>query len=116
MKLDGVMLFAADLEPMIAFYRDAVGFRPVEQTRLEDWVEFDTGGAPFSLHQIARHIGVTPSPTPRETASYKPILAVDDLTAARERLSAAGATILDRSWGGWDFVDPEGNVLGVRQA
>ena len=121
MKLDGVMLFAAELEPMIVFYRDVVGFRPVEQTRLEDWVEFDTGGAPFSLHQIPRHIGVTPSPAPREAGSCKPILAVDDLAvddlaAARERLSAAGAAILDRPWGGWDFADPEGNVIGVRQA
>jgi catechol 2,3-dioxygenase-like lactoylglutathione lyase family enzyme len=116
MRLDGVMLFAAELEPMIAFYRDALGFRPIEDTRLEDWVEFDTGGAPLSLHQIPRHIGVTPSSTPRETGSCKPILAVDDLAAARERLASAGAMILDRPWGGWDFADPEGNVIGVRQA
>jgi len=115
MKLDGVMLFAAELAPMVAFYRDVVGFRPIAETRLEDWVEFDTGGAPFSLHQIPRHIGVTPSPTPRETGSCKPIFAVEDLAAARDRLAAAGATILDRPWGGWDFADPEGNVIGVRE-
>jgi catechol 2,3-dioxygenase-like lactoylglutathione lyase family enzyme len=115
MRLDGVMLFAAELEPMVAFYRDALGFRPNEDTRLEDRVEFDTGGARFTLHQIPRHIGVTPSPIPREMATCKPILAVDDLAAARERLTTAGATILDRPWGGWDFVDPEGNVLGVSE-
>ena len=115
MQLDGVMLFAADLEPMVAFYRDALGFRPIEGTRLDDWVEFDTGGARFSLHQIPRHFGVTPSPAPRETGSCKLIVAVDDLATARERLTTAGATILDRPWGGWDFVDPEGNVIGVRE-
>ena len=115
MQLDGVMLFAAELEPMIAFYRDVVGFRPVEETRMEDWVEFDAGGARFSLHQIPRHIGVKASPAPRETGTCKPILAVDDLAAARERLAAAGATILARPWGGWDFADPEGNVIGVRE-
>jgi catechol 2,3-dioxygenase-like lactoylglutathione lyase family enzyme len=115
-RLDGVMLFVAELEPMVAFYRDGVGFAPVEETRVADWVEFDTGGAAFSLHQIPRDLGVRSSPRPRETGSCKPILAVDDLAAARERLAAAGATILDRPWGGWDFADPEGNVLGVRQA
>jgi hypothetical protein len=40
---------------------------------------------------------------------------VDDLDAERLRLMAAGVTILDRPWGGWDAVDPEGNVLGFRQ-
>lgn len=115
MRLDGVMLFAAELEAMVAFYRDVVGFRPIEETRLGDWVEFDTGGAAFSLHQIPRHIGVLPSPTPRETGSCKPVVAVEDLAVARERLAAAGATILDRPWGGWDFADPEGNVMGVRE-
>jgi catechol 2,3-dioxygenase-like lactoylglutathione lyase family enzyme len=115
MQLDGVMLFAAELEPMLAFYRDVVGFRPIEETRLDDWVEFDTGGTRFALHQIPRHIDVGPSPTPRENGGCKPILAVDDLAAARVRLTAAGATILERPWGGWDFADPEGNVLGVTQ-
>ena len=115
MQLDGVMLFAAELEPMIAFYRDVVGFRPIEETRLDDWIEFDTGGARFSLHQIPRHIGVKPSPAPREMGTCKPSLAVDDLAAARERLAAAGATILARPWGWWDFADPEGNVIGVRE-
>jgi predicted enzyme related to lactoylglutathione lyase len=114
MQLDGVMLFVAEIEPMLAFYRDVVGFSPNEGTRLEDWVEFGTGPASFALHQIPRHIGVKPSPTPREMATCKLILAVDDLTVARERLAAAGATILDRPWGGWDFADPEGNVVGVK--
>ena len=58
---------------------------------------------------------MTPSPVPRETGGCKPILAVDDLAAARERLAAAGATILERPWGGWDFADPEGNVIGVTE-
>jgi len=115
-RLDGVVLFVAELEPMVAFYRDALGFTPIERTRMADWVEFDTGGAAFSLHQIPAHPGVKPSPVPRETGTCKPIVAVDDLVAARERLAAAGATILDRPWGGWDFADPEGNVLRAKQA
>ena len=114
MRLDGAMLFVVDLAAMEAFYRDVVGFTPIEDTRLEDWVEFDTGATRFALHRIPVHLGVQPSPEPRATAGCKLILAVDDLAAARGRLSAAGATILERPWGGWDFADPEGNVIGVR--
>ena len=40
-------------------------------------------------------------------------LALGEPAAARDRLAAAGATILERPWGGWDFADPEGNVVGV---
>jgi catechol 2,3-dioxygenase-like lactoylglutathione lyase family enzyme len=118
MRLDQAMLFVVDLERMTAFYRDVVGLRPIEATRLQDWVEFETqGGAPFALHAIPAHIasgGKAPSPPPREQASCKLIFATRDLAAARARLEAAGAAILDRPWGGWDAVDPEGNVIGVR--
>lgn len=115
MQLAGAMLFVVDLGAMEAFYRDVVGFVPVEETRLDDWLEFDTGETRFALHAIPAHIGAKASPTPRESEGCKLILAIDDLAAARERMAAAGATILDRPWGGWDFADPEGNVLGVTQ-
>jgi catechol 2,3-dioxygenase-like lactoylglutathione lyase family enzyme len=108
------MLFVVDLAAKEAFYRDAVGFVPVEDTRLPDWVEFDTGTTRFALHAIPAHFGARASSAPRESAGCKLILAVDDLAVARDRLTAAGATILDRPWGGWDFADPEGNVIGVK--
>ena len=116
MKLSGAMLFVVDLAAMEGFYRDAVGFAPIEDTRLNDWVEFETGTTRFALHAIPAHFGATASPAPRESEGCKLILAVDDLAAARAHLAAAGATILERPWGGWDFADPEGNVVGVRQA
>ena len=115
MKLAGAMLFVANLPAMEAFYRNVCGFGPIEDTRLDDWVEFDTGSTRFALHAIPQHHGAAASPTPRETAGCKLILAADDLAATRERLAAAAATILDRPWGGWDFADPEGNVWGVRE-
>lgn len=114
-RLGGAMLFVVDLPAMAAFYRDTVGFAAIEETRLDDWVEFDTGETRFALHAISPHYGAEASPVPRETAGCKLILSVADLAATRERLAAAGATILDRAWGGWDFADPEGNVLGVRE-
>lgn len=115
MRLAGAMLFVADLEAMTAFYRDVVGFRPIEETRLEDWVEFDTGATRFALHQIPKHLGVEPSPSPRGAQSCKLILEVEKADAELDRLNAASATIIRRPWGGMDFVDPEGNVIGLRE-
>lgn len=115
MRLAGAMLFVADLEAQVAFYRDVIGFRPIEKTRLEDWVEFDTGTTRFSLHHIPKHLGIKPSPEPRETQSCKLILEVENADVELDRLNAAGVTVLHRPWGGWDFADPEGNVIGVRE-
>ena len=119
MRLDQAMLFVKDLEAMTVFYRDLIGFRLIEGTRRSDWVEFDTGGAVFALHaipaRIARDIEIATPPIPRETQSCKLIFMVDDLDAERARLAAAGVAILPRPWGGWDLVDPEGNVLGVQR-
>jgi len=118
MRMEGAMLFVKNLGEMTAFYRDVIGLRPIEQTRREDWVEFDAGGARFALHAIPRNIAerleTTDPPSVREGQSHKLIFATDDADAEKERLVAAGVTILDRPWGGWDAVDPEGNVLGVR--
>jgi catechol 2,3-dioxygenase-like lactoylglutathione lyase family enzyme len=117
MRLGQAMLFVRDLEAMTAFYRDVLGLRPVEATRRADWIEFETGGARLALHAIpdaiAREIEIAAPAAPRESQSCKLIFAVSDLDSERARLSAAGVTILQRPWGGWDALDPEGNVLGV---
>ena len=118
MRMEGAMLFVKNLGEMTAFYRDVIGLRPIEETRREDWIEFDAGGARFALHAIPPNIAeileTTAPPSAREEQSHKLIFAADDADAEKERLAAAGVTILERPWGGWDVVDPEGNVLGVR--
>jgi catechol 2,3-dioxygenase-like lactoylglutathione lyase family enzyme len=117
MRLDHAMLFVQDLERMAAFYRDVMGLKPIEATRLDDWLEFETG---FALHAIPAHIAkdihIPDPPRPREQDSCKLIFAVEDLAAEELRLTPQGVTVLHRPWGGWDAVDPEGNVLGMRQA
>lgn len=119
MRMTGAMLFVKDLGKMTAFYRDVIGFRPIADTETTDWIEFDAGGARFALHAIpapvADQLPISVSAPARESASCKLIFAVGDLGAERTRLQAAGVTILQRPWGGWDAVDPEGNVLGVRR-
>ena len=112
-RLSGAMLFVADLPAMTAFYRDVVGFTPIEDTRLDDWIEFDTGETRFALHAIPAHLGVAGSPSATINLQLCVSRGSGEPAAARDRLAAAGATILERPWGGWDFADLEGNVLGV---
>jgi len=118
MRMDGAILFVKDLGEMTAFYRDVIGFNPIEQSRRDDWVEFDVGGAGFALHAVPRAIAadipIASPPVARVSDSCKLILAVNDLDREQARLVAAGVTVLHRPWGGWDILDPEGNVLGVR--
>ena len=118
MRLGQAMLFVRDIEAMAAFYRDAIGLEPIAETHREDWIEFDAGEASFALHSIPRDVAQVieknVKTAVRETQSCKLLFTVDDLDAERARLAAAGVTILDRPWGGWDVVDPEGNVRGVR--
>ena len=115
MRLSSAMLFAADLEAQAAFYRDVIGFRPIEDTRRDDWIEFETGPTRFALHAIPAHLAIRPDPTPREAQNCKLILEVENADIELDRLNAAGVTILHRPWGGWDFADPEGNVIGISE-
>ena len=120
MRMDRAMLFVKDLDKMTAFYREVIGFRPIAETARKDWIEFDAGGMPFALHAIPAHIAGTISisspPVARESQNCKLIFVADDPDREQARLAAAGVTILHRAWGGWDAVDPEGNVFGVRPA
>jgi catechol 2,3-dioxygenase-like lactoylglutathione lyase family enzyme len=117
MRMDRAMLFVKDLAQMTAFYRDVIGLRPIEGTRRDDWIEFDAGGTSFTLHAIPQHIAdtipISSPPVARESQNCKLIFAAEDMDAERARLVAAGVPILLRPWGGWDAVDPEGNVFGV---
>jgi len=118
MRMSGAMLFVKDLGEMTAFYRDLIGFHPILETSRDDWIEFDAGGAAFALHAIPRHIAdsieIAAPPVARDSESCKLIFAVDDPEVEQARLLAAGVTFLQRPWGGWDVVDPEGNVFGIR--
>ena len=114
------MLFVKDLDRMTAFYRDVLGLQPVEETRLENWVEFRGDGARFSLHAIppgiATGIRIESPPRPREQASAKLTFAVQNVDITLEKIEQMGLPLLRRPWGGTEAVDPEGNVFAVSAA
>ncbi len=102
---------------MATFYRNALRQKPVEETRMENWVEFEAGAARLSLHaipsEIADEIQISSPPRPREKNPVKLSLEADDIASARQRLESLGATIVRRPWGAYDGIDPEGNVFGI---
>ena len=118
MQLAGAMLFVKDLDRMTAFYRDILQLRPIEDTRLDNWVEFNGEGARFSLHAIppaiAASIHIDSPPRPREQGGIKLTFIVRDVHSTFERLTAMGLPLLRRPWGAIDAVDPEGNVFALR--
>jgi predicted enzyme related to lactoylglutathione lyase len=117
MRLDGAMLFVKDLDRMAVFYRDVVGLRPIEETRLENWVEFSGDGTRFSLHAIplavASGIQIDSPPRPREQASAKLTFAVQNVETTLQKIDEMGLPLLRRPWGRTEAVDPEGNVFAV---
>ncbi len=116
--LQGVMLFVKDLDRMTAFYRDILELRPVEETRVNNWVAFEGSGVPFSLHAIppaiASTIEVGAPLRAREQSVAKLTFAVRDVHATLAQIAAQGLPLLERPWGDTEAVDPEGNVIALR--
>jgi lactoylglutathione lyase len=112
------ILFAADLERSIRFYRDVIGL-PFKFSN-ESYAEFGTEGAKFALFArehlpdlIGREVPPDPVPWPQGEVAFF----VDDPDAEHERLLGAGVEVLapptDRLWGERTLhvADPDGNVV-----
>lgn len=109
------MIYVKDLDRMVTFYGETLGLKVIEETRVDGFVEFDAGGTRFALHAIpagiAAKIEVASPPKPRETGAVKLTFEADDAASERRRLERLGVEIIDRPWGAWDAVDPEGNIF-----
>jgi lactoylglutathione lyase len=111
-----VILFVADLERSVAFYRDVIGV----PFKLEGdgYVEFATKGTKFGLYARDRLDELTGqgAESPGQPGG-EVVFLVEDVDAEAERLRAAGVTILkgpvDRPWGHRTVhvQDPDGFVV-----
>lgn len=118
--VDYVILYVADLERAVAFYRDVLGL----EHRLTDhgYAEFSTGHTKFGLLQRDR----LPDLLGREARRVgdpagEVLFIVDDVDAEVARLRGTPAKILsgpeDRPWGHrtLHLADPEGHVIELAQ-
>ncbi len=120
MRLNRAIIFVKDLNRMAEFYGQALGLKPVAETRMENWVEFEAGAAKFALHaipsEIADQIQISSPPQPREQNPVKLSFEVADVAYECQRLESLGVTVVQRPWGTYDAIDPEGNVFGIYAA
>jgi predicted enzyme related to lactoylglutathione lyase len=110
-KLQNAYYVTRDMERAVGFYRDALGLSLKFQDGAK-WAQFDAGGVNFSLS--------APEEAAPAAAGAVVIFEVDDLNAARTRLTANGATVMDsRDMGSHGrsltFRDPDGNVVQLFQ-
>ena len=117
LRLARVILFAANLDTMVAFYRDLIGL-PVASAE-PGFVCLDGGGASLALHAIGKGRAVVPKkPAPaRKDAVAKIVFLTTDPDAAMNELEAHGVRPLRRMTSGKlilrDGLDPEGNVFQI---
>jgi lactoylglutathione lyase len=112
------ILFPADLERSIGFYRDILGL-PLRFST-DSYAEFETEGAKFALYgrpHLAELIGRDAPPGPAPWPQGEIAFFVEDPDSEHERLRRSGVTILapptDRPWGERTLhvSDPDGNVI-----
>jgi predicted enzyme related to lactoylglutathione lyase len=120
MRLNRAMIYVKDINRMAAFYWNTIGLKPIEETRMENWVEFEAGATKFALNvipsEIADQIEISSPPRPREKNAVKLSFEVGDLASERQRLESLGVPIVQRPWGAYDGIDPEGNIFGICSA
>ena len=96
------------------FYQDALGIEPQFVAAEYGWAQLDAGGVPLALYQPGMGGGTGPV-----GGSLDFHLAVRDLTALADRLSALGALVGDAIQEGDDgtaFVemrDPDDNTMKI---
>lgn len=112
------MLYVKDLPRMAAFYAVLLGCEPVKLN--DQWAEFKlSSGAILGLHaipaSIAETIVITDPPAIREETPIKLVFETADAAAEAARLEQQGVILIQRPWGSWDGLDPEGNVFGLAE-
>jgi lactoylglutathione lyase len=115
-----VILFVADLERSIRFYRDVIGL-PFK-LHGDGYAEFATQGTRFGLYDRNRLDELTgQGPDAPGGPGGEVVFLVGDADAAAQRLQAAGVSILkgpvDRAWGHRTVhvEDPDGFVVELAE-
>lgn len=119
----GVVLYAADMERVAAFYALLLGARVT--ARDEEYVLLKSSALELVVRQIspgvAERIRLTVPPARREDSAAKLVFFVAGLEPIRAAIAAHGGALdpapkpwLFRGRQVWDALDPEGNVIQLR--
>jgi catechol 2,3-dioxygenase-like lactoylglutathione lyase family enzyme len=123
-RIDMIGIFVTDLQRMVAFYRDVLGFE-IDWDGVGPYAEFKNEGVRFSMFeraQLPRILGREPAYPEGINGTFE--LAVDLPTSADadrefERVVQAGARVVyaprDEPWGMHSamIADPEGNLIEI---
>lgn len=106
-KLQNAYYITRDMDRAVAFYRDALGLAVTFQDG-EKWAQMKAGDVNFSLS--------SPDEGAAGATGAVIIFEVDDITASRDQLAAAGVEIIDeRDMGdhgkALTFRDPDLNLV-----
>jgi lactoylglutathione lyase len=123
-RFDMIGIFASDLQRMVVFYRDVLGFE-IEWDGRGPYAEFKHEGIRFSMYergQLPSLLGQTPSYPAGLNGTFE--LAIDlpasaDADRMFDQVVKAGAQVLyaprDEPWGMHSsmITDPEGNIIEI---
>ena len=109
-----VILFTSDMKKASAFYRDALGFKPIIDPAIpaDEWIEFQAGRVTIALHRAGKG---------RASAGggcrHKIVFFAKDVAKARAKLVKKMVKVGPvKTWGKLsicDFSDPEGNRMQI---
>lgn len=122
-KLDLITLFVDDMDSMVAFYRDAIGFQIKRYKAGSPFASFDTGSIRFSLYARDKQNELYDQSTVKPHG-INGTTALSVLHPSKEALEEAVQqaldkrakpmhTIRDEPWGirSLTVTDPEGNLV-----
>ena len=118
----GLFIYAKDLERVVRFYVGLLGM--VRLHTDSDICVLQSPDIQLVIHLIppayAANITITVPPKPREDTALKFFVTVPSLAQARALATTLGGSVAEPTWDGPGFracnaVDPEGNILQVRE-
>jgi len=124
--MSSLVIFALNVKILADFYKDVLGISPTPRPGdSKKDIRLGKNGDELLIHsipdRIAKSIVIQSPPVPRDNSAMKPVLDVESLSIALERVTLLGGIVTERTFTSdgltrQDIVDPEGNVVQLRSS